>query len=164
MSTTGRGGRLAGPSAAPGCCWRRAQHGREAYVESSATLGGHRLSGYPTRPDAHPRARRETFDRGHQRRRRDPADARDPRRSPTGPAALGQVSRPALVIHGLADKMVHVSGGRATAAAIPGAELLLVPGMGHDLPVRVCATFRGGDRADGGPRRAAATPGSAAGP
>ena len=30
--------------------------------------------------------------------------------------------------------MVHVSGGRATAAAIPGAELLLVDGMGHDLP------------------------------
>ncbi len=37
-------------------------------------------------------------------------------------------------MHGLADKMVHVSGGRATAAAIPGAELVLVDGMGHDLP------------------------------
>jgi len=37
-------------------------------------------------------------------------------------------------VHGLADKMVHVSGGRATAAAIPGAELVLVDGMGHDLP------------------------------
>ena len=42
---------------------------------------------------------------------------------------------------GCADKMVHVSGGRATARAIPGAELLLVPGMGHDLPEALFATF-----------------------
>jgi pimeloyl-ACP methyl ester carboxylesterase len=48
---------------------------------------------------------------------------------------------PTLVIHGLADPMVHVSGGRATAAAVPGAELLLVDGMGHDLPVELFPTF-----------------------
>jgi len=41
---------------------------------------------------------------------------------------------PALVIHGLADRMCDVSGGRATAAAIPGADLVLIEGMGHDLP------------------------------
>jgi pimeloyl-ACP methyl ester carboxylesterase len=41
---------------------------------------------------------------------------------------------PALVIHGLDDRMCDVSGGRATADAIPGAELILVEGMGHDLP------------------------------
>jgi pimeloyl-ACP methyl ester carboxylesterase len=40
---------------------------------------------------------------------------------------------PALVIHGLADRMCDVSGGRATAEAIPGAELVLIEGMGHDL-------------------------------
>ena len=40
---------------------------------------------------------------------------------------------PALVIHGLADRMVDVSGGRATAEAIPGAELLLIEGLGHDF-------------------------------
>jgi pimeloyl-ACP methyl ester carboxylesterase len=40
---------------------------------------------------------------------------------------------PALVIHGLRDKVVLPNGGRATAAAIPGAELLEVPKMGHDL-------------------------------
>jgi pimeloyl-ACP methyl ester carboxylesterase len=34
-----------------------------------------------------------------------------------------------------------VSGGRATANAIPGAELLLIPGMGHDLPVQLWPTF-----------------------
>ena len=54
--------------------------------------------------------------------------------APDRTAALGAVSVPTLVIHGEADPLVDVSGGRATAAAIPGAELLLVPGMGHDLP------------------------------
>jgi len=38
------------------------------------------------------------------------------------------------VIHGEADPLVDPSGGRATAAAIPGAQLKLVAGMGHDLP------------------------------
>ena len=37
--------------------------------------------------------------------------------------------------------MVHPSGGRATAAAIPGAELLLVDGLGHDLPPDLYDTF-----------------------
>lgn len=41
---------------------------------------------------------------------------------------------PTLVIHGLADRLRDASGGRATAAAIPGAELWLVEGLGHDLP------------------------------
>jgi pimeloyl-ACP methyl ester carboxylesterase len=41
---------------------------------------------------------------------------------------------PTLVIHGAADPLIDASGGRATAAAIPGAELLVIEGMGHDLP------------------------------
>jgi len=41
---------------------------------------------------------------------------------------------PTLVIHGLADRLCDVSGGRATAEAISAAELLLIEGMGHDLP------------------------------
>jgi pimeloyl-ACP methyl ester carboxylesterase len=49
-------------------------------------------------------------------------------------ARLRELAVPALVIHGLADPMCHVSGGRATAEAIPGAELVLIEGMGHDLP------------------------------
>jgi pimeloyl-ACP methyl ester carboxylesterase len=47
---------------------------------------------------------------------------------------LASLRLPALVVHGDADKMCDVSGGRATAAAIPGAELMIVPGMGHNLP------------------------------
>jgi pimeloyl-ACP methyl ester carboxylesterase len=47
---------------------------------------------------------------------------------------LGSVAVPTLVVHGAADRMCDVSGGRATAAAIPGAELLIIEGMGHDIP------------------------------
>lgn len=47
---------------------------------------------------------------------------------------LSRVRVPTLVIHGTKDPLVNVSGGKATARAIPGAELMLVPGMGHDLP------------------------------
>jgi pimeloyl-ACP methyl ester carboxylesterase len=47
---------------------------------------------------------------------------------------LGQIAVPTLVVHGAEDTLVNVSGGRATAAAIPDAELLVVEGMGHDLP------------------------------
>ena len=47
---------------------------------------------------------------------------------------LSKVSVPTLVIHGADDSLVQVDGGRATAAAIPDAELVVVDGMGHDLP------------------------------
>ncbi|HSS42588.1 MAG TPA: alpha/beta hydrolase [Solirubrobacterales bacterium] len=49
-------------------------------------------------------------------------------------AALRQLDVPALVIHGKNDPLVNPSGGRATAKAIPGARLLMIDGMGHDLP------------------------------
>ena len=48
--------------------------------------------------------------------------------------ALTRLDVPTLVIHGDADPLVPVAGGRDTAAAISGAELLVVEGMGHDLP------------------------------
>jgi pimeloyl-ACP methyl ester carboxylesterase len=47
---------------------------------------------------------------------------------------LRQIDAPTLVIHGTVDKMIRPSGGRATAKAIPGARLLMIEGMGHDLP------------------------------
>jgi pimeloyl-ACP methyl ester carboxylesterase len=47
---------------------------------------------------------------------------------------LRELHVPALVIHGADDKLVAPSGGRATADAIPGARLVMVPGMGHDMP------------------------------
>jgi pimeloyl-ACP methyl ester carboxylesterase len=48
---------------------------------------------------------------------------------------LRQIDVPALVIHGDRDRMIHPTGGAATARAIPGARLETIAGMGHDLPL-----------------------------
>ncbi|MFI9380962.1 alpha/beta fold hydrolase [Kutzneria sp. NPDC052558] len=53
--------------------------------------------------------------------------------------ALRSVAVPTLVVHGEADPLLAVSGGRATAAAIPDSRLLTIPGVGHDLPREVWA-------------------------
>jgi pimeloyl-ACP methyl ester carboxylesterase len=47
---------------------------------------------------------------------------------------LRTISVPTVVIHGTKDRLVSPSGGRATAKAIPGARLVTIEGMGHDLP------------------------------
>jgi pimeloyl-ACP methyl ester carboxylesterase len=49
-------------------------------------------------------------------------------------ASLASVAAPTLVIHGSADTLVPLSGGEATARAIPDAQLLVIPDMGHELP------------------------------
>ena len=49
-------------------------------------------------------------------------------------AQLRTIRAPTLVIHGSKDPLVARSGGKATARAIPGARLMIVEGMGHDLP------------------------------
>jgi pimeloyl-ACP methyl ester carboxylesterase len=54
--------------------------------------------------------------------------------TPSRTPALGDVTVPALVIHGSADKLIDPSGGRRTAEAIPGARFELIDGMGHDYP------------------------------
>ncbi|MEV4598795.1 alpha/beta hydrolase [Amycolatopsis sp. NPDC049253] len=51
-------------------------------------------------------------------------------------AALRRLTLPSLVVHGARDPLVHVSGGRATARALR-ADLDVVPGMGHDLPLEI---------------------------
>ena len=60
---------------------------------------------------------------------------------PDRTSALAAVTVPTLVVHGEADPLVNPSGGRATAAAIPGARLRIVPGMGHDMPQELSAEF-----------------------
>ena len=52
-------------------------------------------------------------------------------------ARLADVTAPTLVIHGEDDPLVPCEGGRATAAAIPGATLKTYPGMGHSLPLEL---------------------------
>ena len=56
-------------------------------------------------------------------------------------AQLHAVSVPTTVIHGKRDLMVHPSGGRATARAVPGAKLIEIAGMGHDLPAQLYGTL-----------------------
>jgi pimeloyl-ACP methyl ester carboxylesterase len=52
-------------------------------------------------------------------------------------ARLAGVRVPTLVMHGEADPLVKLAGGEATAAAIPGARLVTIPGWGHDLPLQL---------------------------
>jgi pimeloyl-ACP methyl ester carboxylesterase len=54
--------------------------------------------------------------------------------SPDRTPGLREVTAPVVVIHGADDPLIPVDGGEATAAAVPGAELVVIPGMGHDLP------------------------------
>ena len=56
-------------------------------------------------------------------------------------AALKTITAPTVVLHGADDPLVRVEGGRDTAATIPGAELRIIDGMGHDLPAGVHDAF-----------------------
>jgi pimeloyl-ACP methyl ester carboxylesterase len=56
-------------------------------------------------------------------------------------AGLRRLDVPTVVIHGRKDPLVPVRGGIATAKAIPGAELITIPGMGHDMPRELWPTF-----------------------
>ncbi|HYP47369.1 MAG TPA: alpha/beta fold hydrolase [Thermoleophilaceae bacterium] len=51
--------------------------------------------------------------------------------------ALRRLDLPVLVIHGAADPLIPARAGRATAGAVPRAELIEVPGMGHDMPLEL---------------------------
>lgn len=61
--------------------------------------------------------------------------------APDRTARLAEVRAPTVVLHGADDPIVHPSGGEAIARAIPGAKLHIFPGMGHDLPQALWATF-----------------------
>ena len=113
---------------------RRPPTDREGYIERAAEIFGVIGSpGFP-RDDAYIRERAaHSFDRGY--------DIRGGGRQLGAIVAsgdrtrkLGEITVPTLVIHGTEDKMIRPSGGKATADAIPGARLLMIEGMGHDLP------------------------------
>lgn len=146
MSTTGR--RTVGwqhPSLAP-VLLSGSRTDKQAYVERSARLWAQIGSpGYPMTPEETRQRAAETFEHGVSQAgtmRQVVAILTQPDREPR----LRGLRIPSLVVHGLADKMVHVSGGRATAAAIPGSELVLVEGMGHDLPAPLFGMFADGIR------------------
>jgi pimeloyl-ACP methyl ester carboxylesterase len=54
--------------------------------------------------------------------------------SPSRLQALGSLTVPTLVVHGDADRLIPPEFGRQTAAAVPGARLEILEGMGHDYP------------------------------
>jgi pimeloyl-ACP methyl ester carboxylesterase len=113
---------------------RRSPSDREGYIEQIVRL--FRVIGSPGIDEDELRDMLgRSYDRGH--------DAAGPGRqlaallaSGDRTAELRTITAPTLVIHGTADRLVAPSGGRATARAIPGARLLMIDGMGHDLPRR----------------------------
>ena len=56
---------------------------------------------------------------------------------------LGSITAPTLVIHGADDPLVLPAGGEDTARSIPGAELVMVPGMGHNIPGTLAPAIAG---------------------
>ena len=129
---------------------------RDAYVEGSVPMWRHIMS--PAFPPDEEKVRERagrTWDHGWSAGgmlRQMMAILTQPDRT----RHLRSLRMPALVIHGLQDPMVHISGGRATASAIHGAELLTVDGMGHDNPPALWPRFieairRTADRAEAQP-------------
>ncbi|MEM6709976.1 MAG: alpha/beta hydrolase [Pseudomonadota bacterium] len=91
---------------------------------------------YPADPEETRQRAMSDFDRAT-----DPAGvARQMAAAATQPdrrEALAELTVPALIIHGKADTLVPVEGGIDTHEALPGSELLLIDGMGHDLPAEL---------------------------
>jgi pimeloyl-ACP methyl ester carboxylesterase len=114
--------------------FRPAGQGREEFIEAS--VRSHRLIASPAFEfdEDYSRARAaETWDRGWSgggvlRQIMAIATAHD------RTAELAELDLPVTVIHGMQDPLVHRSGGRATANAIAGADLIEVTGLAHDLP------------------------------
>jgi pimeloyl-ACP methyl ester carboxylesterase len=107
---------------------------RDQYVKQAAELFEHIGSrGFDTDADAFREMLGAMHDRGH-----NPGSASRQLAailtSGDRTAELRHITAPTLVIHGTADKLIRPSGGRATKRAIPGARLLTIEGMGHDLP------------------------------
>ncbi len=113
---------------------RRPRFDRANYVRDFlATFRAIGSRRYPPDPDRLRATAERCFDRGLHpdgSARQLAAIGVAPDRTPL----LRQLRVPTTVIHGDADRLVTPSGGRATAAAIPGARLVIIPGMAHDMP------------------------------
>jgi pimeloyl-ACP methyl ester carboxylesterase len=120
---------------------RRAPQDRDAYVRYFVKV--FRMIGSPAYRIDEERSRElaaATYDRCHY----PPGTARQLAAilaSGSRTAALRQLDVPTVVIHGESDPLVPLRAGVATARAIPGAELITIPGMGHDLPKELWPTF-----------------------
>jgi pimeloyl-ACP methyl ester carboxylesterase len=115
----------------------RAPQRRDDYVEYFVRVL--RMVGSPGYPGDEARLRQlaaATYDRGHH----PAATGRQLAAIMASGDRTGQLRRlavPTVVIHGTDDPLVPFRGGVATARAIPDAEFIAIPGMGHDLPREV---------------------------
>jgi pimeloyl-ACP methyl ester carboxylesterase len=134
MSTTGE--RRAGRPKMRvwGVLTRRAPRDRDAYIEYFVRI--FKMIGSKDFAFDEDRIREEaaaTYDRGHH-----PAGTGRQlaaiMASGDRTERLRELRVPTTVIHGDADPLIPVRGGRATARAIPDARLIVIPGMGHDMP------------------------------
>ena len=122
---------------AMGTLMRDAPGDRDAYAEHAVRIFG--VIGSPgfAPPDDRIRAHALlSHDRGHSRAgvsRQLHAITASGDRTPK----LAKVRAPTVVIHGAQDPLVRPAAGRSVADSIPGAKLVMVPGMGHDLPAEV---------------------------
>lgn len=166
MSTTGARGVGEATPAAAAVLTTPAPTEREANIEHQ--LANHRVIGSPGFPADEDRLRRR-YGARYDRSFRPRGVARQLMAVLMGEdrtRALGGVAVPTLVVHGDADPLISPTGGRATASAVPGAELMLVAGMGHDMPLQVVpgivtAVVRNAARADARVRPGGAAPGPA---
>ena len=114
---------------------------RDSYVERSLRTSA--ILGSPAFPGDEQQARErayETYDRGWTASgvtRHMLAVLAQPDRTKD----LAKLDLPVTVIHGLNDPLVHRSGGKAVANAVPGAEHIEIAGLGHDLPVQLYDTY-----------------------
>jgi len=113
---------------------RRPRTDREGYVSDMVgTLRAIGSKRYPSETERLRGLAERCYERGHDRSGT-PRQLAAIQTAPDRTADLGRLRLPATVIHGDDDPLIRVSGGRATAKAIPGARLLVLDGMAHDLP------------------------------
>jgi pimeloyl-ACP methyl ester carboxylesterase len=115
--------------------------GRDSYIQHALRTGTIIGSpGFPIDVAAAQARAGETYDRGWSASgvgRHMLAVLTQPDRT----ADLAKLDIPVTVVHGLRDRLVDPSGGRATAVAIPGAEFIAIAGMGHDIPEQLYDTL-----------------------
>ena len=142
MSTLGKRS-VGGSDAVPAADDDRQAHAgsRGLRRDLGEDVGDDRVAGLSQGRGEGPDPRRGDLRPGRVGERGDAPDARHPCDQPNRSRDLAALRVPAAIVHGSADKMVHVSGGRATARAIPGAELLVIDGMGHDIPRELYSTL-----------------------
>jgi len=134
MSTTGNPGLPQGKPEAIAAVVAPAPEERGAYIEHNLNVWRRIWSpGFPFEEERARTFMEKSYDRSHcpqgMARQNTAVIAGGDRRP-----LLSSIRVPTLVVHGADDPLIPVEGGMDTARAIPGSKLLIVNGMGHDMP------------------------------